>query len=215
MKQNKLLRTGIFALVILLITSLSVAAFGVTAPYWSGNNLNLIPGETREVIFTLQNMVGDEDLTLSMEVSSDKQYVRLLDDSTTYEVPAKTKGVPVRFEVIIPEDAVRGSLIPIKLYFATSVEGTSGQLALGTGITKGFDVFVAGASSPVADKPPVFEKPQEESVSILSNKEIVAAIIVILLVAIVWIFLKRSRRNQRGNKRGAMYLPQQNKHDQW
>jgi hypothetical protein len=148
MKSNKLINISIFALVILLATSFTVTAFGVTSLYWDG-------------------------------------------------------------------DALRGSLIPIKLYFVTKAEGGSGQLALGTGITKGFDVLVSGQPSPVADKLPVFEKPQEEGVKVLSNKEIVAAIVVVLLVVIIWIFLKRSKRNQRGNKRGAIYLPQQNKHDQW
>ena len=78
MKSNKLINISIFALVILLATSFTVTAFGVTSLYWDGNPLILMPGETREVSFTLQNMVGDEDLALVVEVTSDKQYVKLL-----------------------------------------------------------------------------------------------------------------------------------------
>ena len=70
-----------------------VQGFGVSADYWDGRPLAVYPGETREVSFALQNMVGGGDVMLEVELSSGWEIATLVNESQVYFLPFGTEGV--------------------------------------------------------------------------------------------------------------------------
>ena len=64
-------RAGNLLLVVLMVCSLAcltnVSAFGITSPYWQERPLEVVPGETVDVYLELQNMLGEEDITVVAE----------------------------------------------------------------------------------------------------------------------------------------------------
>ncbi|MBI1972650.1 hypothetical protein HYS50_01450 [Candidatus Woesearchaeota archaeon] len=195
--QKVLLMIGLITL-----ASSVVAAFGVTAPYWKGSPLTLTPGETREITFTLQNMVGDDDLRVRVELLQDKRYVELIDTETEYEIPAKTKDIPVRIRIKIPIDIQLGTTFPIRLSFTSTSKLGSQQVQLGTGIEKTFDVIIEGGepAKQVAETPA--EKPSAQQYQLL-RKPATPALIVLIMVFILWFVLRKHRKKLQERKESS------------
>lgn len=91
-------------LLLLIIGIPTVLAFGVTSPYWDAKPLGLHPGQTIDFQLLLQNMVGNEDLTVKAEIIDGKEIVALLDSSPVYSVPLGVKDVPVTLRVTVPAE---------------------------------------------------------------------------------------------------------------
>lgn len=185
---------------VLLLATNIVEAFGVTTPYWKENPLALTPGETKEVAFTLQNMVGDEDLRVRVELLGDKKYVELVEAKTVeakteYEIPAKTKDIPVPVRIKVPVDTPAGTKFQVRVSFtSTSKKGTN-AVQLGTGIEKTFEVVIEEKESarPKVEAPA--EKPSLPYT--LWKKPATPAVIIILIVLILWIILRKSRKRMK------------------
>ena len=169
-----------------------VQAFGVTAPYWKENPLRMVPGETREIVFTLQNMVGDEDMRSTVELIEDKRYVELL-GKTEYGVPKKTKDVPVTIRITIPQETPIGTKFRVRISFLSTAKTGAQQVQLGTGIEKTFDVFIGQEQAAQETEAPA---PQEEKKTTLLKKPATPALIVILIVFIAWFLLRKSRKKR-------------------
>ena len=89
----------------------------------------------------LQNMVGNEDLTVLGEVDSGKGIMRITDQIATYSVPLGASNVPVNLRITVPEDAQPGQEWQVGVSFKTISENTGG-VSIGAGISKGFKVIV-------------------------------------------------------------------------
>ncbi|MBS3160591.1 hypothetical protein J4213_02720 [Candidatus Woesearchaeota archaeon] len=124
MVNIKILVWSIFLLVIL---SYSVDSFGVSSPYWDENPLYLNPGESKEFEMVLQNMVGDQDITVIAELNSGSEIASLMDESTTYNIPIGNSNTPVKIKINIPEDAKSGQEAPS----GTAVGGALSTQTLG------------------------------------------------------------------------------------
>lgn len=133
---------GIFALFLLSLSS--VLALGVTAPYWDERPLNLAPGETKDIQFTLQNMLGDSDVTLKAALIEGQEIATLTDSSLEYAVPFGVKDLPVNMRISIPRSATEGQKYTIGASFTTVTKTESGQFQLGSAFEKYFDVVVSG-----------------------------------------------------------------------
>lgn len=163
-------------------------AFGVTAPYWKENPLVMSPGETKEITFALQNMVGDEDMQVTVTLIEDKRYVTLL-GSTEYEVPAKTKDIPVVVRIVMPQETPKGTTFPLRIAFRSTAKAGVQQVQLGTGIEKRFDIIVGQGQDTQQVEAPA---PQKESA--LWKKPATPALIVLVIVFILWLLLRKSRK---------------------
>ncbi len=64
MKANRILTAGIMAILLIGLAS----AFGVGAPYWEDNPLVMERGTTKNVEINLQNMVGNDDVSVKAEL---------------------------------------------------------------------------------------------------------------------------------------------------
>lgn len=116
-------------------------AFGVSSPYWEERPLTMYIGETKTVDLNLQNVVGDEAVTVNIELKDGEEVATLSED--TYTVAAGTSDTMVPLVITIPEDAVIGDTYTVSVDFKSVAEGEEGAIALGTGSTTTFDVIVS------------------------------------------------------------------------
>ncbi len=180
-----------------------VDAVAVTSFYRKENPLSLQPGQTREVTYLLQNMVGDEDFTLQAELEQPNPYVTFKDKVPVYKVPAKTKDIPVTIIIAVPSDAKIGTVMPVTVAFKTLKKEGEQQVALGVGITKTFDLIISTESSQEHKETiaPTIATPQKSPVELL-KKPATPALIVLIIVVIVWLLLRRSRKGRKANVDG-------------
>ena len=131
----------LLSFILIATLGLNVNAFGVSSPYWDENPLYLNPGETKNVVMVLQNMVGGEDVTAIGELDSGKEIAVLTDQITTYTVLSGVSNVPVNLKITVPEDAKPGQEWQVGVSFKTIAPG-GGGVSIGTAVSKGFKVIV-------------------------------------------------------------------------
>ena len=116
------------------------SAAGVAVPYWNENPLKLAPGESTTIQLTLQNMVGDEDVTFEATLSGEG--VALLDGSI-YSVPLGAE-VPVNLKVDVPKNANIGENYNIAISFRETAREGGGMIGVTGAVTARFPVEVVG-----------------------------------------------------------------------
>ena len=175
-------------LILILLIIPFVSAFGVNSQYWDTNPLVMYPGETREIQLTLQNMVGEKDMSLQAEISEGKEIASLTDKSNTYLVPFGKKDVPVNIKVIIPSDAKIGDKKEIMLLFKELNNEQGGMIQM---------------SGSVGTKIPILIKSQEETEWEIVDETpeiniwpfvIILAIIVIVLAVFYFGKIKKGKK---------------------
>ena len=97
------IKIGIGILIIVILSSLA-SGFGVSSSYWKENPLLMYPGETKDVALLLQNLVGDKDMIINVELVEGKEIATLLDKSNEYKIPLGKKDVPINIRIKIPEN---------------------------------------------------------------------------------------------------------------
>ncbi len=128
----------IVSLILIILLSNYVYAFAVSSTYWKDNPLELLPGETRNTHITLQNLVGENDITAKITISEGFEIARLTDSSNTYFIPFGTKK-QVNLRVSIP-NKTKIYNYNVKLIL-TTVEET-GEFGLGSSIEHNIPVVV-------------------------------------------------------------------------
>jgi|SRR3989338_336837 len=149
MKRGELVLVS-FILVIMLIGI--VSAFGVGQPcdnfkcygiVDSSDNLpalEMTKGEVKTVNVNLQNMVGNESVTVKAEIKEGLSIASINQD--TYLVPAQTSNIQAPLVIRISSSAVVGDTTKIVVEFKTVTSGAGGMVAIGTGMTISFDVVI-------------------------------------------------------------------------
>lgn len=138
--SNKIMKIISPIFLVLILIGL-VYGFGVSSPYWKDNPLTMAAGETKTINFNLQNMVGDEDVNVKVELKEGSEIASLGKD--TYTVKTGTSDTFVPLEIKIPrKDAEDTYNIVIEVKTITS--GGEGTVTLGTGMTTSFDVLISG-----------------------------------------------------------------------
>lgn len=172
MKNKKYLIVA--SMMIALIAVSMVSAFGVSSPYWEGNPLSMPKGSVKTVNLNLQNMVGNEDVTVEAKLVEGSGITSL--DETRFTVPAQTSDIMVPLEISMPEDAATGDIKTVKIEFKT-VSSDEGGIAMGTGMTILFEVV---ASEEVAE----------------DNTAMVVTIVIAIavLLAILWFLSRKKKR---------------------
>ena len=134
----------------LTILSISVAsAAGVSTPYWNTNPLKLGPGESIVFSLGLQNMVGDENITLRANLTKGYEIARIIDANTDYFVPiGSSDDVKVNIEVKIPENAELGKVYGLEASFLqVSGGGGGGFFSVASAFTQRIPVEVVGETT--------------------------------------------------------------------
>jgi len=185
------MRKGIsIFMVFLMLAGLatSVAAFGVGSPYWGDNPLEMQPGETKEFSFNLQNMVGEDDVTMRASLSAGSEIAEFTDVNLDYLVKIGTADTNVNVKVQMPEDAVEGTVYPLVFSFATvnPSETEAGGVAMGAAFQESFDVVVV--------IPPLEEEQQQP---VKSDKALLWAVVIIVVLIVLWLLLKGGKKKKR------------------
>ena len=139
--KNKIMRKEILTGLLVLLCMGNIAAFAVSSSYWSGNPLQLSPGESKNFSIVLQNLGGTSDLTLKAKISSGSEVIKIIDSSDIYTVPAGDK-TKVNFEAVIPSDAEPGKTYDAKIDFSEVKQSSSGEFGFGSAIGQGFSIIV-------------------------------------------------------------------------
>jgi len=175
MRIEKSLYFGILALMLMLPAA---AAFGVSTPYWKENPLIMQPGETKEVSLNLQNMVGNEDLNVRVDLLAGQEIAKITDVSMIYPVRMGTADTYVHMTISVPKNATIGTKYTLTTSFATVASGQSSGVKIGTGMEKSFDVIVGEI---------------KENPSPVSNTAIAAIVAIIIIMAIILLAKKKRK----------------------
>ncbi len=174
-----------FAIIFLILVSVQlVAGFGASAPYWDDRPLRLMQGEQEIVEITLQNLVGNEDITLQATIVQGNDIAKIVGPSEI-NVPFGTRDIVVPIEITIPEQAFAYDTYPVSIGF-TPVKGeTSDFVRLSSAIGSSFDVIV--------EPDPSLEVAQSRGMPIFYG----ALVMIGLLIGIVGLALIRSIKRHR------------------
>jgi hypothetical protein len=145
MIKNNLQKSVLAGVLVITLLSL-ISASGVVSPYWSDNPLRLNPGETTTINLTLQNMVGDQDITFQAKLSSEENIATLINANSEakYLVPSKTKDVPVTLQIQVPSDAKAGDTYKVDVLFNEIASSQGGMLHVTSSVSTSFPVEVTG-----------------------------------------------------------------------
>lgn len=179
MKTKNKIYLGILAIAFVILFLNQTSAFAVSARYHEGNALYTLPGESKEVIFTLQNLGGAEDVDVKLEVTDDWGIIKIADSSDIYTIPAGGKTI-VNLIVEIPINAKMKDVYHIDLRFTTVSKAGSGAFALGSSIVQRFDVIVGTGEIPESE----------------INWNILLIISISLIIGIAVFFILRKKRKK-------------------
>jgi len=179
MKNKTILTMTSITLTVLLISL--VCAAGVSSPYWKGNPLKISPGQTKVVELTLQNMVGTDDIRMTVEIKQGQNIASLEKNEYLAEIGTKDTEVPVK--ITIPEDAQIGTTQTIVVGFKSITESTEGTVTFGTAMDTTFDVEITSEA-----------EPEEAELPELNLQWTIIAIVGIIILLIIITFLVKKRK---------------------
>jgi hypothetical protein len=192
MKINKIYQQiGILLIVIILLTSF-ISAFGVGAAYYKENPLKISAGETKEIKFNLQNGPGPDNIIARPNIIKGSEILELINPQDI-SVPVGS-SIDVLARVTIPNDAKIGDVYPVEITFTTVTEGSSGNFGLGGSVGREFDVIIVPTAEEIARE----EARLAEQKPIASWIIYLTIIIVILIILIIWIILKKKKIKKKG-----------------
>jgi len=186
-KQIK--KTRIFILFsILFIVFLSlinfITAFGVGASYRDEKPLYMAPEETKDTYLTLQNMVGEKDITLRAELVNGSEIATLTDENLDYFLPFGTQDVKVNLKIQIPKDASIGDKYKVAVFFKQVTEDEGKMLQITGGIEKSFPVIVNKTTT---------TESKETEIDVSNSTLLLTVVIIAIVILIVYFILKKRK----------------------
>jgi RsiW-degrading membrane proteinase PrsW (M82 family) len=172
MKTKNLLICTIFLAFVMSFTS----AFGIGSFYGENSPLVMHYGETKTISINAQNMIGDEDITIKVEIKQGSDIASLEQD--TYTILTKTSDTMIPIKITIPEDyATSSQRVELETKIVTTDQ--QGMVTLGTGYKTSFEVIISE------------EKEQTQSSSFLL---IIILIAILVLVVVIFMILKNKNK---------------------
>lgn len=178
--------------IIILITFIAiislfeqVSASGIVSPFWPGNPNKVVPGEEGSVTMTIQNMVGEEDLTFKVTLLRNDENIASVDEKE-YSVPANTADTQVLLRYEIPENVAPGKTYTVTVSFETVTSGEGGGVTMGTGMDMTIPFEVVAQTEP-SQSPPT-------SAIGLSISAYLAILTAVFIIVILVILVTRKRK---------------------
>lgn len=171
----------IISIIILVMLSSSVLGFGVTD--WFSGPIVIAPGGTTEVPLELQNMIGNEDLIVKVDIKEGNDLVTIK-EGIEIDVPLNVKK---RISVIVkvPENYTEGDY-PVNIEFVTVTPKGEGQVQIGTGVTKIFSVSV-NKGTPIESK-------GESSIKNIGWITVLVILAILIIIMIIVKFIGKKKR---------------------
>ena len=185
MKINKKnISIGISIIFIIFFIS-CISAFGLGCAYHKDYPLRMTAGETKEIIFNLQNMVGTETIVASPSITKGSEILEFVDSG---EITVSVKGsVDVKAIVDIPQDAKIEDIYPIEVAFTTITKTSAGAFGFGSSVGRGFNVIII----PTTEQKIKLEK--QKQINSLIKYLAIAIAILIIIILIVWKLIKKKQ----------------------
>ncbi len=159
-----------------------VSAFGVVS---YGEPVKVKPGESINLSFSLQNMVGEQSYTVDSQIGAEPGIeLTLLDNKSEYLVPVGSE-IPVKFIVRAPKEAEIGKNYTVSATFTARATEGSQSLGLKTAIGTKVIITIAPESDDSNKITPVIPKNEKKA----NNPIILYLIILILIILILIIYL--------------------------
>lgn len=160
-------------LILTMLMMTSVYAFGIAS---SNGPFTVYPGETKTAKLWLQNMMGDDDITVRAEIINGSGIAEII-GNPEYLVKLGTDDTEVPIRIKIPSDVTENATYKVTVSFLTITPGQATGIAFGTGIEKTINVLVVA--------------PEEKAIS--NTTLIIIAIVIILIIIIAVILLRRKK----------------------
>lgn len=142
----------LFSIFLLILTS-SCFAWGPSSSYHSERPLILAPGDIKNITMSLQNMIGDQNVTINVDIQKGKDIAILKDPSNIYEVPLGRNDVKINMEVSIPKNTPIGTDYVITVFFnPVSVNQAGGLIQIVGAIEVSIPVLVRSETDSVVYK---------------------------------------------------------------
>ena len=183
--ENKKRGMKVMAMLSLAILGMMsfASAFGVANLYYGGNPLKLAPGESSDVLLNLQNMVGDQDMTVSLKVSQGSDIASTSD--ALYTIKKGTSDTFATVQVKVPSDAQIGATYNVGVMVSPVNQNSGGMISVGTAIESSFPVEVVAPKN--VEKPAVLSS---------STMAVIAVIIVLIVLWILFSLMNKKKRRK-------------------
>ncbi|MBI2667522.1 hypothetical protein HYX17_01995 [Candidatus Woesearchaeota archaeon] len=188
-------KLNIFVLIAVLL-SINVIAFGVSTSYWPGKPLVLEPGESMDVYFTLQNGAGaTEDVIANVDLTNGKDITQIIDGSNSYLVKAGGES-RVNLRVQIPDNANVGDTYTVGISVTALPSGRGGPVTIGSSVDATFPVLIQPHE-------PVPTAPTGEAVKGIKGSYNIYSVVGLLLIIAIVIFIFYELHNKKsGTEKG-------------
>jgi len=197
MDNRNLILYILACLVIFLVGTTSVFAYGISSPYTEKTPLKMYPGQTKEVAFNLQNCpsLGDycekEDVNVVVSFEEGNEIAEII-SGLEYNVPYGTADTNIILKVSIPEDGNVGDSYNVKFSIGAAPSGEEGgNVQLGVRYNVDFPVNVVAKEEAPTEPVASIEKPEAEKISI--GKIAIIILIVVAVIAVVYFLLRKKK----------------------
>ena len=176
----------LLGVLILIFLINNVSAFGVASPFASDSPVVVAPGESKELVFSIQNGAGAvEDINAKVEILDGKDIAKIIGNNV-YLVPAGGE-VPAKIRVNVPKSATKDDKWTVKISVKTIAPNEAGAMNIGHGIITGFDVLTVPLTKPEIPTGSVVKE------NLGYNNFLVTLILVVIVGVITYLI-------QKGNK---------------
>ena len=195
MKSKEKYLTASIILIILLTSN--IFAFGVGAPYHENNPLKISPGESKIINFNFQNPAG-KDLTVRPSIKQGSEIIEFIDSSDF--IVAVGDSVNFNARITIPSNAQINSIYPIEVSFTTVERTEEGKtLGLGASVGRRFNVEII----PLTEEIPMEPKLSPADYFAKYQLAIIIAIIllIIIIIILIWFILKKKNSSKKSHSK--------------
>ena len=194
MKFRKITSIVIF----LLILTPVVYSLGLTSTFL-GDNIGMYKGERLVLTFFLQNMVGEKDLNVKVELLEGSEVAKIL-DGPIIEVPYGRTDIPINLEINVPDNPK--SEYQVAFMVKTIASPDQRTIQLSTGLEKRLKVVVGvneerPSTRTVQTEPvpqPVIEEPLSLKDRLKDRQNVLLAIFLIIVIIILYKWVRKHKK---------------------
>jgi hypothetical protein len=191
-RVNRVINLSVIIFVIILVlimSSLNVQAFGISYPNLENGTLNLYPNQTYLYKLVVQNK-DPEDMRALITLESS---IATLVGNPEIDVPGKTFDNAVFFNITIPLNAQIGDTYNIN-YKVSPIGRGEGQIPLAVAYDKNFKVLVVEKPKEAVEEQPAPPPPKKP---LLPNWAFIPLIIIVLLAVLILLWRKSHQVSER------------------
>lgn len=180
----------VLGLVLAIFIVSQITAFTVSMPFMEDNKLRLMPGDSYNMDFVVQN---PEDIAAKINIIQGSEIISEVNESEFYFVLAKTK-TKIPLLINIPSSAQLGDRYDIEIKISTSPLSNSGEFSFGSTISQSFEIFLEEPLIPEKSSPDIEPETERTSYGVW------ILILAIILVLVIIIKLKKNKIKVKSKK---------------